>query len=149
MHAVRGMPKPRNFIVPAQLFYCCHRNVDMTYLQLLFALRTRNLSNIEASFIGTILAFFEHMEQHWDTLVGDIERGTVTGASDAFLAEIRAGDAESRVLLQADVERANELRAAASCGFSKIADRIWVSGVGTRFLQTFAFFFALSRLHCA
>lgn len=117
------------------LFDCRALNVDLTYLQLLFALRTRNLSSLEAMFIGSALAFFEKMEQHWDSLVGDVERGTVTGASDAFVAELRAGGAELGVLLQPDVERANELRAAAASGFDKIADRIWVSSSGRDCVQ--------------
>lgn len=78
-----------------------------TYVQLLFALRYRNLGSLDGVFASYVYMAFKKLEVEWKSLVEDIHRGGIRRDLD-ISQEIRDQLAPK---LKADPERANELLA--------------------------------------
>ena len=76
-----------------------------TYVQLLFALRYRNLGSIDGVFASYVYMAFKKLEVEWKSLVEDIRLGGIRKDLD-ISQEIRDQLAPR---LKADPERANEL----------------------------------------
>jgi hypothetical protein len=97
---------------------------DMTtayYLHALYGLRDRNAQYILAVFASYVLQWLMTMEQRWEELVRDVERGTLTENLNL------PSDVRTRLVAQLfpDPGRAAELRQAAADGFVGIVPRIW------------------------
>lgn len=78
-----------------------------TYIQLLFALRYRNLGSIDGVFASYVYMALKKLEVEWKSLVEDIHRGGLRRDLDVS-EEIRD---ELAPRLKADPERADELKA--------------------------------------
>jgi GH3 auxin-responsive promoter len=52
-----------------------------SYVQLIFALRYRNLGAIEGVFASLVYFAFQKMEEEWKSLVEDIRHGTICAAA--------------------------------------------------------------------
>jgi hypothetical protein len=97
------------------------KGVDTLYLHLLFALGERNLMYINGIFISSILDMFRHLEKHYEELVRDIRRGTIS-------RNIGLAEYDRKILLKKispDAARADFLESEFKKGFKGIARRIW------------------------
>ncbi len=95
---------------------------DTPYLRLLFALVDKEIDQIICPLCWNLLELFEYLENNWEMLVGDIEKGVISERDDipGELASMLAPK------LQADPGRAAELRQIFEGGFTKpVAKRIW------------------------
>ncbi|MBQ7956915.1 MAG: GH3 auxin-responsive promoter family protein [Clostridia bacterium] len=108
--------------------------MDSHYLKLRFALLERNISYLTTIFITTLESMFFYMEENWEMLCDDIEKGIINPNIECP-PEMRA-KLEKRV--KPDPKRAEELRAEFRKGFdcSPIVPRIWPNvcwmyGMGT------------------
>ena len=86
------------------------------YCQILFALRERQVSTINAMFTSMVYTMLQFMRQHWRDIIADIRSGSLDGlgdfvdsASEAHLVD------EVRKYNRADAVRADELEAIFSC----------------------------------
>ena len=52
-------------------------DMDMHYVKLLFSLRDADISYIGTIFITTIESMFFYLEEHWQMLCDDIEKGSI------------------------------------------------------------------------
>ena len=109
-------------------------DMDMHYVKLLFALRDSDISYLGTIFITTLESMFFYLEENWQKLCDDIEKGTIN-ESVRIPADIRA-KLEKR--LKPKAKRAAKLRAEFEKGFdvSPIVPRIWpkcgwMYGMGT------------------
>lgn len=116
-------------------------NMDMHYLKLRFALINTKTSYLGTIFITTLESMFFYMEENWEMLCDDIEKGTIN-ESIVIPDEVR-----SKLLkkLKPDPKRAQELRCEFNKGFdcSPIIPRIWpkvewLYGMGTGALSLYA-----------
>lgn len=102
------------------LFPSCH--MDMNYLKLRFALACGEVTSTQGVYIHQILNIMSYLEQNWEPLVNDIEKGTIRDGI-ALPEDIRA-KLERRITPMP--ERAAQLRKEFEAGFDKpIAPRIW------------------------
>lgn len=114
--------------------------IDFKYLDARYALEDRDNLYIFCVFFRGVTIIYDYIKDNWETLVEDIEKGTV---SDLALA-----NEETRALLEKNVkpnpERAAELRREFEKGFdSTILNRIWpnmevICGLGTHAFAEFA-----------
>ncbi|XP_060950709.1 GH3 domain-containing protein [Limanda limanda] len=94
---------------------------DTLYLHLLFALKDQSVGTLESNFASTVFYAFTALQDRWQELVGDIERGTVSGAL-ALEPKVRT---RLEALMKPDPERAAQLRVNFQDGFRGIAKRLW------------------------
>ncbi|XP_069547909.1 GH3 domain-containing protein [Brachyistius frenatus] len=94
---------------------------DTLYLHLLFALKDPSVGTLESNFASTVFYAFGALQEHWQELVEDIERGRVSSAL-SLEPSVRA---RLEALLKPDPERAAQLRAHFQEGFRGIAKRLW------------------------
>ncbi|XP_056222703.1 GH3 domain-containing protein isoform X2 [Seriola aureovittata] len=94
---------------------------DTLYLHLLFALKDPSVGTLESNFASTVFYAFSALQDRWQELVEDIERGKVSSAL-ALEPKVRAG---LEALMKPDPERATQLRAHFQDGFRGIAKRLW------------------------
>lgn len=94
---------------------------DTLYLHLLFALKDPSVGTLESNFASTVFYAFSALQERWQELVEDIERGTVSSA----LSLEPAVRARLEALMKPDPERAAQLRAHFQDGFRGIAKRLW------------------------
>ncbi|XP_047464097.1 GH3 domain-containing protein [Mugil cephalus] len=94
---------------------------DTLYLHLLFALKDQSVGTLESNFASTVFYAFSALQERWQELVEDIERGKV---SSALSLEPKAR-AKLEALMKPDPERAAQLRAHFQDGFRGIAKRLW------------------------
>lgn len=109
-------------------------DMDMHYVKLLFALRDSDISYLGTIFITTLESMLFYLEENWQMLCDDIEKGTIN-KSVRMPDDIRA-KLEKR--LKPKAKRAAQLRAEFEKGFdvSPIVPRIWpkcgwMYGMGT------------------
>ena len=117
---VHLLPLDETNIVPTCITKL-HREYSSYYVQAVFALRERELGNLGSSSTNTTYYFFRFIEQHWQELCRDIERGQLDEDLD-IPAEIRE---ELDCCLQPDKARADELLHEFSLGFAGISKKIW------------------------
>ncbi len=98
-------------------------NMDMNYLKLRFALPNRKISYLGTIFITTLESMFFYMEENWEMLCDDIEKGIIND-SIKMPEELRQ---KYNKKLKPNPKRANELREEFKKGFdsSPIIPRIW------------------------
>ncbi|XP_019939100.2 GH3 domain-containing protein [Paralichthys olivaceus] len=94
---------------------------DTLYLHLLFALKDQSVGTLESNFASTVFYAFTALQDRWQELVGDIERGTVSSAL-ALEPKVRT---RLEALMKPDPERAAQLRVNFQDGFRGIAKRLW------------------------
>ena len=113
---------------------------ESKYVNSRFALEDRNTLFIFAIFFREIAAYLDYLKKNWQTLVDDIEHGTI---SDLAMATPEAA-AKMQKYIRPLPERAAELRAEFEKGFDEtIIKRIWpnmsvISGIGTSTFTPFA-----------
>lgn len=115
--------------------------MDMNYLKLRFALPNRKISYLGTIFITTLESMFFYMEENWEMLCDDIEKGIINESIE-MPDELRA---KFNKKLKPNPKRANELREEFRKGFdeSPIIPRIWprvgwMYGMGTGSLSFYA-----------
>ncbi len=116
-------------------------NMDMNYLKLRYALPNRKISYLGTIFITTLESMFFYMEENWEMLCDDIEKGIIND-SIKMPEELRQ---KFNKKLKPNPKRANELREEFKKGFdnSPIIPRIWpkvgwMYGMGTGSLSFYA-----------
>lgn len=120
---------PKEVMFPESL-----KPMDMHYMKLRFALPCREVSYIGTVFITMAESMFRYLEENWEMLCDDIEKGTIN-ESITCDPEIRAKLLKK---CKPDPKRAEELRAEFRKGFDDeaIVPRIWpkvgwMYGMGT------------------
>lgn len=115
--------------------------MDMHYLKLRYALQNRKISYLGTIFITTLESMFFYMEENWEMLCDDIEKGIINDSIE-MPDELRA---KLNKKLKPNPKRANELREEFKKGFdcSPIVPRIWprvcwMYGMGTGSLNFYA-----------
>lgn len=116
-------------------------DMDMHYMKLRFALANRNISYLGTIFITTLESMFFYMEENWEMLCDDIEKGIINDSVNVP-EEIRE---KYNKKLKPNPKRADELRKEFKKGFdeSPIIPRIWPNvgwmyGMGTGSLSFYA-----------
>ncbi|XP_061563900.1 GH3 domain-containing protein [Cololabis saira] len=94
---------------------------DTLYLHLLFALKDPSVGTLESNFASTVFYAFTALQERWQELVEDIERGEISGAL-SLDPKVRAG---LEALMKPDPRRAAQLRPLFQDGFSGIAKLLW------------------------
>ncbi|XP_061765662.1 GH3 domain-containing protein isoform X1 [Nerophis ophidion] len=94
---------------------------DTLYLHLLFALKDPSVGTLESNFASTVFYAFSALQERWQELVEDIERGKVSAALN-LEPDVRL---KLEALMKPDPKRASELRAHFDAGFQGIAKRLW------------------------
>lgn len=94
---------------------------DTLYLHLLFALKDPSVGTLESNFASTVFYAFSALQDRWQELVEDIERGKVSSAL-SLEPQVRT---RLEALMKPDPERAAQLRAHFQEGFRGIAKRLW------------------------
>ncbi|XP_071967809.1 GH3 domain-containing protein isoform X1 [Engystomops pustulosus] len=94
---------------------------EVLYTQLLFSLKDPDLSVIEANFFWLLHYVFSILEDCWESLVTDIQKGRLSSELKVPL-ETRK---QIEDLLVPDASRAAELRAQFQKGFHGIVKRMW------------------------
>ena len=123
------------------LFPEADSDMDMHYLKLRFALPDRKVSYLGTIFITTLESMFFYMEENWEMLCDDIEKGII---NDHIKMPEDLRQKYNRKL-KPNPERAEELRQEFRKGFdeSPIVPRIWKNigwmyGMGTGALSFYA-----------
>ena len=116
-------------------------NMDMNYLKLRYALPNKKISYLGTIFITTLESMFFYMEENWEMLCDDIEKGVIND-SIKMPEDLRQ---KFNKKLKPNPKRANELREEFKKGFdsSPIIPRIWpkvgwMYGMGTGSLSFYA-----------
>ncbi len=116
-------------------------DMDMHYLKLRFALQNTKISYLGTIFITTLESMFFYMEENWEMLCDDIEKGIINDS----IKMPEALRKKYNKKLKPDPERADELRREFRKGFddSPIIPRIWpkvewLYGMGTGALSLYA-----------
>lgn len=94
---------------------------DTLYLHLLFALKDPSVGTLESNFASTVFYAFAALQERWQELAEDIERGTVSNAL-ALDPKVRS---RLEALMKPDPKRASQIRAHFQDGFRGIAKRLW------------------------
>uniref|UniRef100_A0A1A7XYN8 GH3 domain containing n=2 Tax=Iconisemion striatum TaxID=60296 RepID=A0A1A7XYN8_9TELE len=94
---------------------------DILYLHLLFALKDPSVGTLESSFASTVLSAFRVLEERWQELVEDIERGKISNAL-SLQPEVRT---RLESLMKPEPQRAARLLAHFQNGFQGIAKCVW------------------------
>ncbi|XP_069807740.1 GH3 domain-containing protein [Dendropsophus ebraccatus] len=94
---------------------------EILYTQLLFALRDPDLSMLEANFFWFLRYVFSILEDCWESLVADIQKGRLSSELKVPL-ETRK---QMEDMLVPDASRAAELRSQLQEGFHGIVKRLW------------------------
>lgn len=109
-------------------------DMDMHYMKLRFALPSKKISYLGTIFITTLESMFFYMEENWEMLCDDIEKGII---NDSVVVPDHIREKYNKKL-KPDPKRAEELRREFRKGFdeSPIIPRIWPNvgwmyGMGT------------------
>ncbi|XP_032431057.1 GH3 domain-containing protein [Xiphophorus hellerii] len=94
---------------------------DTLYLHLLFALKDPSVGTLESNFASTVFYAFTALQERWQELVEDVERGSISRAL-TLEPKVRS---RLEALMKPDAERAAQLRAHFQEGFGGIAKRLW------------------------
>ena len=117
---------------------------EFRYVNTRFALQDRNTMYVFSVFLKMFTDLMIYLKKHWETIVDDIEKGTVSEIAKATPEVMKMLKAKIRP----DPKRAAELRREFEKGFDEtIVPRIWpnmsaICGIGT---STFEQFYKLSR----
>ncbi len=120
------MTSPIEALLPDQ-------DTDTKYLHARFALMDADIASMNAAFLGFIVDIMKYIENNWEMLAEDIEKGTIH-PSIRMPEQVRQSVTQK---LQPMPERAAELRAEFEKGFDTlIGPRIWkkltwITGVGS------------------
>lgn len=108
---------------PLDILYPEHEELlDISYLQLRFALEERNVTFLGSLVITLLTTMFNYLEENWQMLCDDIEHGTINPGIK-MTPEIRK---KYEKKFKPNPKRAAELRAEFEKGFdTPIAPRIW------------------------
>lgn len=108
---------------PTSLLYPIHEDkLDTPYLQLRFALENEKVSYIGSLIITLVTTMFDYLEDNWQRLCDDIEKGTI-GEDVKITPELRK---EYEKKFKPNPKRAAALRKEFEKGFdTPIAPRIW------------------------
>lgn len=116
-------------------------NMNMNYIKLRFALPDRNVSYLSTIFITSLESMFFYMEENWEMLCDDIEKGKID--ESIVMPDDMRKKFEKK--LKPNPKRAEELREQFQKGFdeSPIIPRIWpkaewMYGMGTGALSLYA-----------
>lgn len=110
------------------------------YLHARFGLMDRSLTSIAANFLGFLQEVYRYMEQNWELIVNDIEKGTIDPS-------IKMSDQVRKQLLKKIKpmpERAEELREIFKQGFDEpVVPKLWpearfLTGVGSGGFKVYA-----------
>ncbi|MBQ3604118.1 MAG: GH3 auxin-responsive promoter family protein [Clostridia bacterium] len=123
---------PLTYLKPITPFFCTSPNsllypehedkLDTAYLQLRFALENEKVSYIGSLIITLVTTMFDYLEENWQRLCDDIEKGTI-GADVRITPELRQ---EYEKMFKPNPKRAAALRKEFEKGFdTPIAPRIW------------------------
>ncbi|MBQ8029357.1 MAG: GH3 auxin-responsive promoter family protein [Clostridia bacterium] len=99
-------------------------HTNTSYFQCIFALRNREVTYLGSMVITLLTTMFEYMENNWELLCNDIEKGTIDPSIECP-AKLRA---QMLKKIKPDPKRAAELRAEFQKGFETeepIAKRLW------------------------
>ncbi len=123
------------------LFPSADCDMDMHYLKLRFALENTKTSYLSTIFITTLESMFFYMENNWEMLCDDIEKGIINDSVN-MPEDLRQ---KYNKKLKANPKRASKLREEFEKGFdsSPIVPRIWPNvcwmyGMGTGALSFYA-----------
>ncbi|XP_062859972.1 GH3 domain-containing protein [Trichomycterus rosablanca] len=105
---------------PAPVFQV-RNETSALYLQLLFALKEKNVGTVECTFCSALFDAFRFLEVRWEELVDDIQVGRISSGLDLDVRIISALEKS----IKPDRIRAAELRAGFDEGFEGIAVRLW------------------------
>uniref|UniRef100_A0A8C6TIE9 GH3 domain containing n=1 Tax=Neogobius melanostomus TaxID=47308 RepID=A0A8C6TIE9_9GOBI len=94
---------------------------DTLYLHLLFALKDPAVGTLESNFASTVFYAFAALQELWQELAEDIERGTISNGL-ALDPKVRS---RLEALMSPDPKRASQIRAHFQDGFRGIAKRLW------------------------
>lgn len=94
---------------------------EILYTQLLFALKDVDIRILEANYSWFLRHVFSMLEEHWESLITDIQQGRLNPEFKLPL-NIRK---QIEIGLIPDAVRAEELRAQVKEGFCGIAKRVW------------------------
>ncbi|XP_033840683.1 GH3 domain-containing protein [Periophthalmus magnuspinnatus] len=94
---------------------------DTLYLHLLFALKDPTIGTLESNFASTIFYACVALQERWQELVEDIERGTVSKAL-ALDPKVRS---RLEALMKPNPKRASQIQAEIQDGIRGIAKRLW------------------------
>ncbi len=118
---VGSMTSPKELLFPSDIF-------DVRYARMLFAIADERVQLIAAPYTGSVIDAFDFLEQHWEALCDDIERGAIPcdkslpqkyWLPEALLKKLNE-------VLSPNPERAAALRAAFKGNRAKpLASRIW------------------------
>ena len=117
---------------------------EFRYVNTRFALQDRDTMYVFSVFLKMFTDLMLYLEKHWETIVDDIEKGTVSDLAKATPEVMEMLKAK----IKPDPERAAELRREFEKGFDEtIIPRIWpnmsvICGIGT---STFEQFYKLSK----
>ena len=117
---------------------------EFRYVNTRFALQDRNTMYAFSVFLKMFTDLMIYLKMHWETIVNDIEKGTVSDIAKATPEVMKM----LRAKIRPDPVRAEELRREFEKGFDEtIVPRIWpnmsvICGIGT---STFEQFYKLSR----
>ncbi|MCJ7854957.1 GH3 auxin-responsive promoter family protein [Lachnospiraceae bacterium NSJ-143] len=127
-------------------------DMDFMYLHLRFALVEKNLSFITCTFMTAVYDTMRYLETNWQTLVNDIERGTISDSIN-MPASVRNELLEA---ISPAPERARFIEREFKKGFEGIMPRIWpdlafVFGIGSESFRIYTdrlrFFLGGVRVH--
>ncbi|XP_073462217.1 GH3 domain-containing protein isoform X3 [Aquarana catesbeiana] len=94
---------------------------EILYIQLLFALKDMDLRILEANYSWFLRHVFSILEEHWESLITDIQQGRL---NPEFKLPLNIRKQIENGLIP-DAVRAEELRAQVKEGFCGIAKRVW------------------------
>ncbi|MCR5746792.1 MAG: GH3 auxin-responsive promoter family protein [Lachnospiraceae bacterium] len=109
---------------------------DFLYVKLWTAFAYEDLTSIESVYLYDFLVFFQYLEEHYDTILKDMESGKVS--SDVRIPKEVKDKLESLDISSGRIEK---IRSECSKGFDNIVERLWksvkvVSGIGSKAFQT-------------
>ncbi len=116
------------------------QEVDSKYINLRFSLEEKDTMYMFCVFFREITSYIDFLENNWETMVDDIEHGTVSEISHATPEALK----KLSKVLKPNPERAAELRTEFEKGFDEtIIKRIWpnmsvICGIGTSTFEPFA-----------
>ncbi|MCR5627181.1 MAG: GH3 auxin-responsive promoter family protein [Lachnospiraceae bacterium] len=112
------------------------RTCDYMYAKLWTAFASEDISSMESVYLYDFLIFFQHLENDYDIILNDMERGRVS--PDIDLPESVKHSLEK---MEISAERIEKIRSECSKGFIDIVPRLWknvslISGIGSKAFQT-------------
>ncbi|KNZ40332.1 GH3 auxin-responsive promoter family protein [Acetobacterium bakii] len=119
------------------------KNMDMKYLKMRFSIEKRDVTYINAIYGIVVYEHMRYLEEYWELLCDDIEKGIISAGVQLSEANRR----ELRPYLKPNPKRAAELRAIFKKGFdTPVLPQIWPRYSFTTAIFTGSFAFYLDKL---